>query len=258
MSRIMRKLRIGCPERAALTALLSVVIGASAASADITAVTADTWTLESHAFALGGEGDLFDDQVFTSPSLPFNASHTAYAIASSTSTYAFSSSADAASFVFKFDHSSTTEDSIASGAQSNGDLLFTPADDMLYSLTGQYSLTGRETIHMEVSLEEVGGSLLFDNRQESTATPNELFTLGSQDGDVLNLLTGSLSGMLTAGTQYKLHYDYFIGTEVLAPQSARGDLGLSLSSVAVIPVPATALLGVLGFATAGLVRRWIR
>ena len=84
-----------------------------------------------------------------------------------------------------------TGDSAVSFA-SGPDFTFTALVDLIYTLSGSYSLTGQGKIEMITELREQPANIdLFLNDQRSNSTPNENFVLGGTGGDSLNVLTGN-------------------------------------------------------------------
>ena len=84
---------------------------------------------------------------------------------------------------------------------------------------------------------------LFENIQQSDATPNEFFTLGLTGGDANNTLTGSLTGTLIAGREYQLFFDAFTQSQPTAGGSATASGFFRLTFV---PEPSTLLLATIG------------
>jgi len=138
-----------------------------------------------------------------------------------------------------------------SSAISSGAIYFTVDQDAEYALSGVYAMVGSRDIYLSASLTNIsGGSLLFDNLQESRATQDEAFQLGEQSGDSQNGLSGSLTGQLVAGSLYRLNYRAFI----YSTEASDGDATATGSiAFAVVPEPSTGLL--MGLALAGLVYR---
>jgi len=138
-----------------------------------------------------------------------------------------------------------------SGVNSNdtgyviAQLDFTPDANVDYSLDGAYGALDAEAGYdaYSVSLVDLTDSVaLFVNSQVSVGTPSESFTLGQVGGDSSNSLSGSLSGSLIAGHNYRFNV-----------QSQKANLGASgiasasgFASLTFIPEPDTGLLVMAG------------
>ncbi len=87
-----------------------------------------------------------------------------------------------------------------------------------------------------------GHETMGEVRQISISTPDESFTLGLQEGDQMNAVTGSLEGTLIAVHVYGLRYENHIHaypTESPSSATASGFVKLTL----VKPVPALGGMG---------------
>jgi hypothetical protein len=125
-------------------------------------------------------------------------------------------------------------------ATARTSLYFSPDADVEYALSGIYSGSQLTSfgggLNFLVGLVDVTtGTTLFDTRQVSFQTPNEIFVLGLQGGDAGNTLTGSLTGMLRAGHVYAFGATGQLLTS--ASGSANGYVTLLF-----VPEPHTALL----------------
>jgi hypothetical protein len=112
-----------------------------------------------------------------------------------------------------------------------------------YSLDGFFALAGDEFIEFDVDFVNMTtGTTLFSNLQRSENTRDARFALGETRGDLANTLTGSLSGMLFAGSEYSLSYRALLNTRV-DDAGASGDGGLWLTiGTTPVPAPSTLLL----------------
>jgi hypothetical protein len=137
-------------------------------------------------------------------------------------------------------------------ARSMGSIYFVLDQSIEYSVTGEYSYGGGPTeMQLEATLVDLNtGVLLFDNFQWSRVGGEaaEYFLLGGEGGDRENRLSGSLTGILNAGTLYRLMYRANIGNTASAttPGTASGYLSLVF-----VPEPSTGLvvgLGLVGIA----------
>ena len=133
--------------------------------------------------------------------------------------------------------------------QAEGSIFFSVNQGIDYVASGSYSVAdsdGRIVYYRPFLYDRTVGSFVFENFQQSRATPNESFTLGGTGGDFSNSTFGSLTGTLIAGHDYEFNYYVMIHTSSTASPSgatASGNLSLSFSA---IPEPSTGLLMVLG------------
>lgn len=113
-----------------------------------------------------------------------------------------------------------------------------------------------ESTGLNVRLQEVGGSVLYQNLQLSTSTPDQFFTLDDEAtsaGDAQNILTGASTGTLLPATEYlfqvaaELEID-----EGSATVGATGAVNLTLGNPTPVPIPPLAVvmigLGMVGVA----------
>jgi len=203
-----------------------------------------TVTLNPASFVDTEAADLGLDSVSTVPSsIPYLASDLATDGGSTSLTNVALSDTG---FEITFDHTRATPlDALAS---SSGEIFFTVDASVDYAITGTYSANdsdGRQTIQY-VALQRVGGGgANYFSYQESRATPNQSFTVGNEDGDFFNYVTGSASGTLVAGDLYRLIFFNGIQASPTAASvaaTASGSLRFTF-----VPEPSTALLLVLGF-----------
>jgi hypothetical protein len=146
-----------------------------------------------------------------------------------------------AQFLFGFEQARSGESD--SFAQASGEITFSVGHNLTYDIDGLYQLAGEGNIELYVEL--IDNTDLFSpfaNLQNSSSTPNQLFVVGSQDGDNSNDLVGSPTGLLDAGHEYTLVWFYDInngggGKGSSDPATAVGELTLTLT-----PEPATITL----------------
>ncbi len=142
---------------------------------------------------------------------------------------------------FSIDFTHVRASQFRSSATSIGTLNFHVDVDTQYSLSSNYSAidpSGR-MITMAISLVEVAGNSLFQNTQQSDATPDESFTLGQTQGDLYNELSGSTTGTLNAYQPYSLTYEYYIEaipTQAFEAATAVGSIDLQFNT-AHAPLP---------------------
>ena len=152
--------------------------------------------------------------------------------------------------------------SIASGFQ--GQIEFTVTAPSTYAFSGNYNVTDVTTagyvwLYAELYDLTTSTSLLFQH-SVSQSTSNESFTLGTAAGDVLNQLTGSLTGNLVVGDTYGWTWDLY--TQALngidGGASATGNMTLTVQApqVTQVPEPGTlALFASFGLAGLDMLRR---
>jgi hypothetical protein len=162
-------------------------------------------------------------------------------------TYAFTDAA------FRIDVTQTRSGNAHAYAQSFGNVYFTVLSDqtLVYSLTGQYAAADVNAMPGEIYLftwldDLTTGERLFDTKQISVNTPNEVFIPGQMGGDSYDYRMGNMTGDLAAGDEYVWHYDLLIATDAATSSngsSATGYLTLAFSDkeaephVVVVPLP---------------------
>ena len=136
-------------------------------------------------------------------------------------------------------------------AGTNGNLIrFSVDEDTGYTLSGFFEAldpVGAQIVqYLELQDETAGFVVLFSGQQVSRLEPNESFTLGLQEGNLANALSGSLTGALEAGHAYRLRviHNQF-SPAASTPTNATGSLSLVF-----VPEPSTPLL--LALALVGL------
>jgi hypothetical protein len=92
-------------------------------------------------------------------------------------------------------------------------MTFTVSANTGYALTGQLKVhdvtkAGRDYLNASL-LDVTTGALLAYSYQESVGTVDDTFTLGGSGGDLGNLFSGSLNGMLLAGHSYIWSWNAF-------------------------------------------------
>jgi hypothetical protein len=162
---------------------------------------------------------------------------------SADTSYSLSSTA----FVFDIEHARGPEP--LSWAVTGLNLYFRPESDVGYVFSGWYAADdpdGRIT-RLYVGLKDSEtGAIVFENYQDSIATPDEAFLLGLEGGDNDNILAGSLTGTLVGGRTYQLNLAISLRqassvVDPLSPATASGQVALTF-----IPEPGTGALVALG------------
>jgi hypothetical protein len=231
--------------RLSLAALLTlaVLLPVHVATAyTITLSGTDTSILETRAYQ--GTGGATTFEALNPASLPY--SYTSSSIdrgASSESEYDLSNDA----FDITLDHYRLS--TYGSYGWSTGDIYFSVDQDVNYTASGSYTAVDADgrLIDLRAWLYDITGiSMLFDSTQQSRSTPDESFTLGLTEADYapLNSFSGSLTGTLVAGHDYRFHYFAML----LANPSSSTTAATASGSVSLtfIPEPSTALLLALG------------
>jgi len=96
-----------------------------------------------------------------------------------------------------------------SNSGTGGDIFFSVSAPTPYSASGTYTAVDPNPRHVNLDallLDLTTNQTLLNSHQRSIATPNESFTLGEMGGDTENTFTGSLTGNLVVGHQYKFTY----------------------------------------------------
>lgn len=163
---------------------------------------------------------------------------------SSITTYDLSDSG----FEIRMNH--TRADFTGAFAATSARIEFTVDTAVTFEMSGSYAATdadGKNVVLTADLQDTTDSSFVFLSEQRSNFTPNEMFTLGLQEGDDTNSLIGSLAGLLIPGHIYLLRMSAQIAGGFLpsptSPATAMGTL-----KFAFVPEPSTALLVALGLA----------
>jgi len=180
-------------------------------------------------------------------SLPFDGSHVATQ-GGSHSRAAYHLGLDA----ITISSSGTRAGSLDSRANVQPTIFFSVSVDTSYSISGAFSvddagLSGKYA-ELTVTLTDLNTSaVMFHSAQASRGVTDLSFVLGGSAGNRINQLTGSATGLLTAGHQYSLYY----GSSIYAdnsgdPASFVGSFGMQLvpepSSIALFSMGGLALV----------------
>jgi hypothetical protein len=130
-------------------------------------------------------------------------------------------------------------------AQADGYVDFRVDQTLSYVLSGNMNAVdpeGRNTTQWLRLLD--GASTVFESYQASHSTPNSTFTLGRQDGDLGNVLSGAISGTLLPGHLYRfVYFSRILDEPATSLQSASAT---GFYSLLIVPEPSTAMLVYLG------------
>jgi hypothetical protein len=198
-------------------------------SAGAAGVTVQSSTVA--AFASEGHDTL---DTYTGTALD-GANHVVTAIdggTSSTTTVNFREESSQTIFDFAVQHARSG----IAGAQSRSyeaALRFTADQaNVTYSLSGEYDNSSGATHLRAWLVDDTLGAYVFRTHQYSDKTTSEHFTFGESGGNVFNELIGSLSGVLSAGHQYRLFIDTITYAEdgPDAGAIASGNITFALSS----------------------------
>lgn len=132
--------------------------------------------------------------------------------------------------------------------------------DTPYTITGNYAAAGARRKYFSVSLTTASSlTPVYESIQDTQAgqSSSESFVVGGADGDSFNSLTGSATGMLTAGERYTFWLFSSLSNEVIAPPvTAAGSGSVSLFIGAVTtPIPLPPAVVLLGTALLGIALR---
>jgi hypothetical protein len=184
-------------------------------------------------------------------SLPFDLSHVAVQ-GSSNSRAEYHLNQDG----FGITSVGTRAGSLDSRSNVQPGIYFSVSLDTPYKLTGLYSVDDpgldAKFVQLDVTLADVDtASVLFHNLQESFGAVDEVFALGGTDGNQNNALSGSLTGMLTAGHRYRLSY----GTSIYAANSGAPATANGTFQMSFVPEPCSAFLVFIAFSLLLLCRQ---
>ena len=157
-----------------------------------------------------------------------------------TSTLNLAPQGDGDAFSYSIDLLVGAGDGYDGWSYAGGNTRFDVEVPTVYGFEGAFALSGDMRISQLVRLTEYGsGATLFENEQTSLATIDQSFTLGEQDGDHSNTLTGSLTGTLDPG-RYSLYHEYKLTDAApTSPDSgtASGGFAMTLTPVSAGAVP---------------------
>lgn len=156
-----------------------------------------------------------DGSSFTGTSIPVNQTLTASA-GNSHNTTNINYSGDASSAIFSVDMSSSIDNTNGTGFDYaltyEHTLVLTADANTTFSISGFNDMTGLAAIYMDVTFYDLtDNAQLFRENEFSLATTDELFSLnGVADGDNFNNISGSLTGNLIAGHDYRFYFSSYI------------------------------------------------
>lgn len=139
--------------------------------------------------------------------------------------------------------------------QLDADIYFSVDMDVAFVASGSYTAIdplGNRVNYFVFLHDLTTATDVFYSYQESRSTPNESFTLGGTSGDHGNTFTGSLSGTLLAGHEYRLGTNTFVFSQ---SASAAGASASGSISLALVPEPGSAILLLVGLGMLGTTAR---
>ena len=154
-------------------------------------------------------------------------------------------------FSITFDHARTATNDTR--GQSYGYVYFQVGEDVDYNAAGTYTAVdsstafshGRTVILESQLYDLTTSSYVYLSHQDSRQTANESFTLGGAGGDFDNVLSGSLTGTLVAGHDYRFFYQAMIDAYPLSLTYSATATGFVSLSFVPVPEPSTgALVGI--------------
>lgn len=143
-------------------------------------------------------------------------------------------------------------------SMTTGTLVFTPDEDLLYAVSGSYTEVDSvgHRVWLRVNLFEGGSpSSLFRSDQDSFTTLDQSFTVGQTDGQSENVLVGSPTGTLVAGTLYVFQYSVGLETWSGQPTGSSSGSGSITMTLAPVPEPGTIALVATGLLVTSAARR---
>lgn len=180
----------------------SILLASSAALAQTVTLNPGTYRSSVRSYAWGGSTT--PKSILYPMVIPYSKDQLVQAgDSSSHAHYELSNSG----FQITMDHARATMQ--YANAASEGGLFFTVDQNVEYVMEGVYTASdpdGRTVLQTAWLYDLTDNDFVFDARQESWATANESFTLGLQEGDYANTMSGSLIGTLLAGHSYELTY----------------------------------------------------
>ncbi len=185
---------------------------------------------------------------------------------SNTTNINYSGSANSAELSVSMQHSIDNSAGIIGGGccdyafTGNDSLYFTANSNSIYSISGFYDTlsTAGTLTTLDVYLYNLTtGDMLFREMSHSEDIINESFVLdGVGEGNISNIISGSLTGNLIAGNNYKFYFHSYIqsrtgSNETTAMASANGNVTLAIST----PEPSLLALMVIGLLAMGMIRK---
>ena len=150
-------------------------------------------------------------------------------------------------FHITFEHARTAL--YDSQAISNAGVSFRVDEDVSYELLGSYAAIdsdGRRISLFAQLADRTSLEQLFYNSQESRSTPDESFLLGGEEGDFINSLNGSTTGVLIAGHDYLFSFQASLQASPSAATTSATASGWVSLDFTPVPEPSAGALLLLG------------
>jgi hypothetical protein len=219
----------------AALAVLLAVNGAAPVRGD---AILDSWNLVVGAYDLGSGGSATSSFTASSgwPSSPFHGSHSV-GLGQSTAQaeYNFAWGVAFGQFLIQASHQAHQGGGDIVMALSNGEIKFTPTEDMIFSVDALYSY------HLPVADTSVYFSVTLQDTQTGVYSYNYLESDEYIGMPIDNTFSDSGSGMMLAGHPYTLSYLMRPSASGSSGQSATGSGHVDFT-FQVVPEPATAIL----------------
>ncbi len=204
--------------------------------------------------SVSDQSGVYVDDIFNGNAIPTNTSISA-TDGANTSTVDIDYSVSGGQTTLSHDMTQTRDGTYGSHADSNGSYLYFTVDvDTQYQISGNYSVTDTDNTDSGLVLlssylyDNTAGSFLSVNNQDSRSTTDESFTLGLQQGDNYNTLSGSLTGLLFAGHSYQWYSNALTQAypDADSGASALGNFTLAIGTEAPSEVPIPPALSLFG------------
>ena len=172
-----------------------------------------SWNLGLNAHDAGDSVSFGDNTV----SLPFSSTQTATTSGGITGTTAYDFNVSGNNGSFEVDFNGLRTGAVGTSVNTYGDIFFTVSEASTFTADAFHSMDGSGRLHMKFRVRDMtisGGTagFVYDSFQLSGEAQNESFELGGLDGDTKNSQFGTLPGLLIAGHEYLMQYNFDIGS----------------------------------------------